>query len=197
MDLRICFVGDSFVNGTGDPTCLGWAGRVCTAARAEGHEITYYNLGIRRETSADIKRRWQQEVIPRLPDRNEGRIVFSFGVNDTTIEDNLRRVKRHDSIQNACDILGAAQQVYPTIMIGPPPIADNEQNVRIADLSAEFARVCKDLNIPYLAIFDALITSQGWMNEVAAQDGAHPYATGYEELAHLVSHWTGWQNFLK
>jgi hypothetical protein len=23
-EIRICFVGDSFVNGTGDPQCLGW-----------------------------------------------------------------------------------------------------------------------------------------------------------------------------
>lgn len=26
--MRICFIGDSFVNGTGDDTCLGWVGRI-------------------------------------------------------------------------------------------------------------------------------------------------------------------------
>lgn len=31
--MRICFIGDSFVNGTGDPECLGWAGRICVTAR--------------------------------------------------------------------------------------------------------------------------------------------------------------------
>ena len=25
--MRICFFGDSFVNGTGDDECLGWVGR--------------------------------------------------------------------------------------------------------------------------------------------------------------------------
>lgn len=30
-DLRICFLGDSFVAGVGDPRCLGWAGRLATA----------------------------------------------------------------------------------------------------------------------------------------------------------------------
>ena len=66
--MRICFVGDSFVNGTGDPDCLGWAGRVCAAAQHDGHDITYYNLGVRRETTADIRDRWEREVSCRLPE---------------------------------------------------------------------------------------------------------------------------------
>lgn len=66
-DVRICFVGDSFVNGTGDPDYLGWTGRICVRTRQEGHDITYYNLGVRRETSIDIAARWQEEVSRRLP----------------------------------------------------------------------------------------------------------------------------------
>lgn len=57
-DLRICFVGDSYVNGTSDPDCLGWAGRVAVVARRKGYNFTYYNLGVRRETSTDIAKRW-------------------------------------------------------------------------------------------------------------------------------------------
>jgi lysophospholipase L1-like esterase len=36
-DLRICFVGDSLTNGTGDPDCLGWTGRVCASAYERGY----------------------------------------------------------------------------------------------------------------------------------------------------------------
>ncbi|HZC55143.1 MAG TPA: hypothetical protein VE396_03730 [Xanthobacteraceae bacterium] len=32
--IRICFFGDSMVNGTGDDACLGWVGRICAAAGA-------------------------------------------------------------------------------------------------------------------------------------------------------------------
>jgi lysophospholipase L1-like esterase len=60
--MRICFFGDSIVNGTGDPDCLGWVGRVCGAARKSGVDLTSYNLGIRRDTSADILRRWRREA---------------------------------------------------------------------------------------------------------------------------------------
>jgi acyl-CoA thioesterase I len=194
--LRICFVGDSFVNGTGDRTCLGWTGRVCAIAQASGHDITYYNLGIRRETSTDIKRRWQQEVALRLPDQQEGRLVFSFGVNDTTIEADQCRVELHKSMQNAHDILSSAKQLFPTGMVGPPPIADAAQNARIAELSVQLAITCSALDIPYLEIFPTLITSTIWMKEVAEQDGAHPHATGYGELAELVQHWPGWLSLL-
>jgi hypothetical protein len=31
-EIRICFIGESFVNGTGDPEFLGWTGRVCRHA---------------------------------------------------------------------------------------------------------------------------------------------------------------------
>ena len=34
--MRICFIGDSFVNGTGDDDCLGWAGRLGAGARPGG-----------------------------------------------------------------------------------------------------------------------------------------------------------------
>ena len=42
--MRICFFGDSFVNGTGDDDCRGWPGRLCAEARQRGCDVTLYNL---------------------------------------------------------------------------------------------------------------------------------------------------------
>ena len=86
QDIRICFIGDSLVNGTGDEAALGWAGRLCAMANASDIPVTYYNLGIRRDTSKDILLRWESECTLRLPDSCDGRIVLSCGVNDTVIE---------------------------------------------------------------------------------------------------------------
>ena len=84
-DQRVCFVGDSFVQGTMDEACLGWAGRVCAAARGAGFELTGYNLGVRRDTSDDVRRRWLTECEARLPEGLEAAgVVFAFGTNDTT-----------------------------------------------------------------------------------------------------------------
>lgn len=191
--LRICFVGDSYVNGTGDPACLGWVGRICAAAQQQGHDITCYNLGIRRDTSADIARRWRNEVLPRLPREYEGRLVFSFGVNDTTLEDGSTRIAFGASVENARSILNQARQLFPTLLVGPPPVASEAQNTRIAQLSGALALVCAEFTIPYLDVVSPLQQSKTWMSEVAAHDGAHPRSAGYALLASLVQGWPAWE----
>ena len=198
--MRICFVGDSFVNGTGDPDCLGWAGRVCAAARRAGRDVTYYNLGVRRDTSADVAARWEREVAPRLPPDHpefEPRVAFSFGVNDTTAEGSGTRVAVERSLRNLRAILAAAQRRYPVLFVGPPPVASAAQNRRIEALSANYAGVCAELCVPYLAVFPALSSPSTWMREVAVGDGSHPGAGGYAELAGLVSAWEPWRAWLQ
>lgn len=195
--IRICFVGDSFVNGTGDPECLGWTGRICATAQKNGHDITYYNLGVRRQTSADIAARWQEEVNCRLPKECDSRIVFSFGVNDITLEKDKPRVAFNDIVENTYKILNIAKQRFPVLMIGPPPIINIQLNSDLALLSKQFALICRDLDIPYLDVLDVLLTSQIWLREAAANDASHPRAGGYSELAQLIQNWSAWQDWLK
>jgi lysophospholipase L1-like esterase len=128
-DLRICFVGDSYVNGTSVPEYLGWVGRVSVAARRKGYNLTSYNLGVRRETSTDIAKRWQQEVQLRLPRSCKLFVVFSFGTNDTTLENGHLRVAESQSVENMREMLRAAKQLSSVAMIGPLPTADAEQNL--------------------------------------------------------------------
>lgn len=196
-DIRICFIGESFVNGVGDSTYLGWTGRVCQDATQRGFPVTYYNLGIRRETSTELAKRWIQETSRRLPQGCDNRIIFSFGTNDTTIEHGKRRLELSDSIANACQILTLAKQQYPVLMIGPPPIADRHQNQRIHALSQRFASICSEIYIPYLDVFTPLSLSAVWMQEVEAGDGAHPDAGGYAELAQRVINWATWIDWFK
>lgn len=194
-EIRICFLGESLVNGTGDPECLGWAGRICQNAFSKGFDITYYNLGVRRETSHELRKRWLQEVSYRLPQQYNGRLVFSFGANDTTIENGKTRVSLQDSITNLRDILTIAKDLYPVLVVSAPPIDDKEQNQRISDLSKEFVKVCTQLNIPYLNVFSELIESDIWMNEVKKYDAAHPRAAGYQVFAEILQNWQGWLNW--
>jgi len=196
-DIRICFVGDSFVNGTGDSMLLGWTGRVCQFVGQQfvgqqGISLTYYNLGIRRETSADIGLRWQFEVLARLPDACDGRVVFSFGANDTTWEQGRVRVPIPDSLRYAGMMLLVAKRRYSVLMVSPPPLANAEQNQRTAELVQAQQQMCKGFEIPYLDVFTPLHKSPIWMREVRSRDGAHPDAAGYCELAQLVLNWPSW-----
>ena len=194
-EIRICFLGESFVNGTGDPEYLGWTGRVCKDANRRGFDVTHYNLGVRGETSTELKKRWLQEVSYRLPKEYDGRVVFCFGTNDTSIENGKTRVSLQNSITNLQDILSLAKNLYPVLTISPSPIDDNEQNQRSSDLSQEFATVCNGLNVPYLDVFPELIKSNIWMDEVKNNDGAHPRTGGYQIFAEIVQSWSGWLNW--
>ncbi|MGK8521221.1 GDSL-type esterase/lipase family protein [Nocardia asteroides] len=193
-DLRVCFVGDSFVAGVGDPRCLGWAGRLASAAHARGVPLTAYNLGVRRQTSAQILRRFDAECSPRLPPGADAGVVLSFGVNDAVHEDGGPRVRPEDSVVNLRELLGkAAGRGWPVLMVGPPPIADHEHNARAAELDERFARVCAASEVPYVRVHEALRANAVWMTEVGTGDGAHPAAAGYDEIAALIApHWHAW-----
>ncbi|WP_079100021.1 GDSL-type esterase/lipase family protein [Streptomyces sp. WMMB 322] len=193
-DLRVCFVGDSFVAGTGDPLCLGWAGRLAARTYTDGQPVTAYNLGVRRQTSSDILARWQYECTQRLQDCDDPRVVLSFGVNDTALEEGRPRVAPDESSANLSQILRrSADRGWPALVIAPPPVDDEDQNARIALLGERFARVCSEARVPYVPVHQRLRSSAVWRTEVRAGDGAHPGAGGYDEIAALIApHWRDW-----
>ena len=199
MSIRVCFFGDSFVNGTGDDTGLGWVGRICAAGRQSGVDLTCYNLGIRRDTSADIGSRWEREAQTRLPPEHDGRLVFSFGANDCCLRDNGDdvRVPHDQTLANARVILEAARAWRPTLMLGPLPVCDPDADQRIAALSAALAPICASLDVPYLAVFHHAAGSAVWVGEVMAGDGAHPNAGGYAIVADAIQAWPAWRTWLE
>ena len=192
QDIRICFIGDSFVNGTGDETCMGWAGRLSTRAITTERAITYYNLGIRRNTSSDILQRLERECTQRLPDICDGRVVLSCGVNDMVLEDGKLRVSTEDSCRNVRSILQLAQEKYVTLMIGPAPVGDEQLNVRLKEISAAYAQEAASLGVPYIEIFSHLISDQKYLQESKNNDGYHPKSDGYTAIANIVSASTNW-----
>ncbi len=195
-DLRICFVGDSLVQGTGDPECLGWAGRVCARAARAGGGVTYYNLGVRRDTSKDIHRRWREEVLRRLPPEVDGRLVLSFGTNDTPAQEGRARVGLEESLAYARAILEEARPWRP-LLVGPPYLREPEQAQRLRALSRGLSLLCQELAVPFIEVFEALGRSSPWCADVAAHDGMHPRAEGYAVLAQLVVASPAWQAWIR
>ena len=196
-DIRICFIGDSFTQGTGDDACLGWPGRVSAAARARGHVLTAYNLGIRRETTADIRARWRAEVTPRLGPDSDGRVVFSFGANDATQENGRWRVAPDASVANASAMISEALGAgFKVLVVGVPPAPEADKTARHAQLAAAYAAVCHEIGVPFLDILARLQDVTVWWDEVAAGDGIHPNAGGYAALAALVEGWPAWRSWL-
>jgi acyl-CoA thioesterase-1 len=194
-DRRLLFFGDSLVAGAGDPTGAGWVGRVVAGAFTSGLALTAYNLGVRGETSEQVASRWRAEALPRLLPGADCRIVLSFGANDTGSEHGRVRVEANRSLDALAAILeGAAAIGLPSLVVGPAPVDEPEQNRRIRSLSGSFAEVCAEHGVPCVGVIEQLLASPVWMQQVAAGDGAHPGAEGYEVLAEVVlaGGWLEW-----
>ena len=192
-DLRISFIGDSLIAGTGDAEFLGWPGRLAKSAAARGHNVTSYNLGIRKDSSADILQRWRAEAEARAAEGQDNRLVFQFGVNDTKDIGGKLIVTPDRAGAHASEILSAAKDWLPVLMVGPPAIDDKARQPRIADISARLEKICAELDIPFLNSFEPLLASEIWMNAVRAGDGTHPIAAGYDEWAKLIDAWPAWR----
>ena len=197
LERYLMFFGDSHTAGSGDPAALGWAGRAAAAALAEGIPLTPYNLGVGGETSVEVVARWRAEALPRLPAAGEGdpRAVFAFGVNDATLRNGAPRCSRGESLaalQGALD--GARGLGMRCFVVGPAAIDDEAENERIAELSRALEDLCQQREVPFVSLVEELRHSQAWRRELAAGDGAHPGARGYEEMARLVlaAGWIDW-----
>ena len=192
QDIRICFIGDSFVNGTGDETYLGWTGRLCAAALTDDISLTCYDLGVRRNTSTDILQRLEQELTPRLPDFCDGRVVLSCGINDMVIENGQTRVSLETSCSNIRKILQLTSRKFKTLMVGPAPVGDDALNRRIKSVSAAYAHEAKALGIPYIEVFSHLVNDHQYLQESKNNDGYHPKSYGYTEISNIIQASDAW-----
>jgi acyl-CoA thioesterase I len=196
-DQRVLFFGDSHVAGVGDPSGIGWVGRVVAATFATGTPLTAYNLGVRGETSLKVASRWRQETRARLLPSADTRIVVSFGANDTTIEAGQRRVEQSNSLGTLEEIIRRAAVLgLPVFVVGPAPVDDALQNRRMQSLSVAFGVACAEQGVPFVGVIDALLASDVWCEQVSRGDGAHPGTGGYEALAELVLA-GGWADWLR
>ncbi len=186
VDVRVCFFGDSLTAGVGDPTGAGWVGPVSTAARARGVDLTAYGLGVRRDTSVDIARRWLGEARLRHRDGDRYGVVFACGTNDVVEQGGRRRVARERSLALLGDVLDDAHVAgWSALVVGPPPAQDPRTSARAADLAAGMAGVCAGRDMPFVDP-GVLAGDPVWTAEVAAGDAFHPSTAGYARLAAVI-----------
>lgn len=199
-DRRILFFGDSFVAGVGDPTGLGWVGRLVAASYDAARPITAYNLGVRRDTSADVAARFEAEthVRTRNPAARYG-VVLAFGANDMTVEDNRLRVAPGSAVGTLGRLIDLTRRSgHGVFVVGPPPVGDRDQDERVRELSNQLAHVADHRGVAFVETARLLAAHAGWRSDAAASDGTHPAGAGYSALAALVldGGWTEWVDSL-
>lgn len=187
-DIRVCVFGDSFVAGVGDPKALGWVGRV--AARtppSTGVDLTAYPLGVRGETTEQVAVRMPLEAASRFARGDDHRIVVATGVADAYHDVELAR-------SVAALGFGLEAAGVPALVVGPPPVGDDDVRARVEALDAAFGRLCERRDVPYISTFAPLAEHAAWL-DARADDDLHPNQTGYGLMAHVILN-DGWYDWL-
>lgn len=191
-DIGLCFVGDGFVAGYGDPKALGWVSRVIGRTQTREADLTAYNLGIRGDSSAEVMQRWRAECAPRWQQRNERRLVVGVGAQDLQV--GISTARSRLNLANVLDEAGTTG--IASFVVGPTPTLDADLNSRLQALSVAQADVCSRRGVPYVDCFGPLRGHDQWQSDLAAGDGVHPGQVGYGLIAWLVLH-HGWQRWLR
>lgn len=190
-DLGLCFVGDGFVAGFGDPKALGWVSRVVGRTPTQDLTLTSYNLGIRGDSSADVMTRWRAECPARWEGRTERRLVVAVGAED--VDQGITTARSRLNLANILD--DAASIGVATFVVGPTPTLDQERNVRLEVLSSAQSDVCNRREVPFVDCFNPLVRHEQWQSDLAAGDASHPGQAGYGLVAWLVLN-GGWLRWL-
>jgi lysophospholipase L1-like esterase len=190
--MNLCFIGDSLVLGVGAPAGLGWPGRVCARSWIKHQDLTCFNLGIRAHSSLDVAARWKAEVAPRLPDGVKGGVFFSFGTADVA-----KSVPLDTTVATARAVLSESKGLYPTLFAGPCGATRADLAAGVPAVNAALMAVCAEVGVPALDLFATLGEHQAFLREIAAGDGAHPGAQGYDMITDLVLDWAPFQALLE
>lgn len=191
-DLRVCFLGDSYVLGQGDETGLGWPGRVLAAARASGVDLTAYNLGVRGDTAAQVAARAPAETFARFRTGDRRAVVFAFGANDIN-----QGVAAGATLDQLGDLIQWAKaQDFAVFVLSPPVFRDPAKDAAAETLGAGMLAVCAGAAVPFLDQRKAISDWRLWWDQAEAGDGSHPGGGAYAMLAQAFVAWEAWRAWL-
>lgn len=178
--MKLLFLGDSLTAGYADESGLGWAGRLAIKAMRTGRDLTWYNLGIRANTSTDIHNRWKEEVDRRCGDQ-QPHLVLSMGAADIA-----RGVSIETTQTNALAMLTEMTARGPLLVIGPPPSLREGYAQAVVPLDTMLSGLAKRHGIPYVSSLRLLDGMPTYETSLKTGDGIHPDANGYAVWAEAL-----------
>lgn len=204
--LRIVAMGDSLVYGYGDTEGGGWVERLkrhCMS-QEKNQDHVLYNLGIRGDRTAQVKKRLSQEFRLRGEVRNRypDVIILSVGVNDTPRlghSQGRNQTSHEEFTRDINTLLDQAQELAEVLFIGMIPVDESKMpflNSFYFNLVDQYhykeitRQACEVRKIPYLDVFDIWMSrGENWRKSQMSEDGLHPNIRGYETLYREIIEW--------
>lgn len=180
------FFGDSVTLGVNDAPAGGWVARLAGKAAESGLPVppdTFYNLGVRKNSSSMIRERWEGELKARTMEGVPSFLFFCFGTVDMAAPKGSSNLPIGESAANARDILLRAREYGHVVLISAPPVKDSEHNQRLESLCTAYASICAAIDVPFIDIFHPLMKA-GYVQDLA--DGVHPGPNGNDMIASLL-----------
>lgn len=180
------FFGDSVTLGVNDAPAGGWVARLAGKAAQAGLEVppdTFYNMGVRKNSSRMIMDRWEAEFKARTIDGVPSFLLFCFGTVDMASPKGFPNIPVGESAANVREILLKAREYGPTALISAPPVKDPEHCQRLDALCTAYASICAAIEVPFVDIFHPLLKT-GYVQDL--EDGVHPGPKGNDLIASAV-----------
>ena len=183
------FFGDSLTQGVNDALMPGgWVSRLAVMAHEAGlcpiPRATFYNLGARRHSTANITARWRSELDNRLIPGMVPLLVFCTGVVDMAAPGGGQPADPELAAAQMDKLLAQAAGVAPILVISPPPVADAAASSRIGHLGKLQQQLCASQGIAFAQVYELLANTTDYMNDLS--DGLHPGSQGCARMAQTL-----------
>ncbi len=138
-----------------------------------------YVAGVSGETTEDMLRRFDRQVIKNAPDY----VVILGGTNDLG-----RGVSIDQIVENLTQMYQTAQKadMIPIACAIPSLLGADEFIPPRIELNRRIQETAKKMEIPFADLFTLTADSSGRLRQEYSQDGLHLTPGGYEKIAHLL-----------
>ena len=144
---------------------------------------TLYNLGVRKNSTKNILDRFDKEFQDRNIPNSQAYFILMCGVVDMAMPQNTTVLSLDESKKYFKELLINAKEKGKVFVVNPSPVSNEEHKNRIASLIPEQEKICQELQIPYINIFNEL-NSQEFLQDL--KDGIHPSQKGNAIIANKI-----------
>lgn len=199
---KLVVLGDSGVQGWGDPLEGGW----CERLRRHWMELpgapVVYNLGVRGDGLERLAARLNGEVTRRgeLRRQNPQGILLGIGLNDTA---RIGRIDGRPQLDPEAFLFGMdqllrqAKALAPVHVIGLTPVLDQAMPYAevlwygleaIRRYEGLLEEACLEANVPFLPLLNELLEDPAWP-EWLCSDGLHLNSDGHGQVYRRLRRW--------